>query len=163
KVVVFHRADAAQQRELIHDLRLPWHEFANAHAVEPGGNRVERTAIFAWRVRLEVVHVDVTGTAAEHDVDDGLGAPRLVCPGIVAQQIGQRQPAQAERSELEEITAIDAVARFLAIAPKGQHRWASKVGFKTCEQGRTDVGSLPSHFAAVSRNLYIIRHGQGFS
>ena len=73
------------------------HQLADLHAGQAGRDRLERAAIFGGGVGLQVVHVDVAGAAAEHDVDDRLGPRSGAGLSFATQQVGQAQTAEAER------------------------------------------------------------------
>ena len=98
-------------------------QLADLHAGHVGLDRLEFATIFDRGVRLEVVHVHVTGAAVQVDHDDGLvrRLPRAspLCPK--AKHVRQAQAANAEGADLEEIPAGYAITKPLVGAEDIQH------------------------------------------
>src|SRR5262249_18502850 len=87
-------------------------EFAEFDAVRFRLDRLEFSAEFRRRIRLEIEGVEVRRAAAEVD-EDRRFRPRLgidFARGGELQVIRQRQPGGAEHACLDEIAAIQAVA-----------------------------------------------------
>ena len=102
---------AAEDRELVGDLRLHRHQLADFHARHVGANGIELAAVLDRRLRLHVVHVEVRRAAAQVNHDRRLGPPAVGRRGgLQPQQIGQSQPAQGQRSHAQKAAAADAVA-----------------------------------------------------
>src|SRR5262245_6849069 len=66
--LVVHRPD---QAEAVGNLRLPWEKLADRHAGYARGYRLEDAAHLFGAIGLEVVGLELTGTANAVDEDDG--------------------------------------------------------------------------------------------
>ncbi len=122
RVALLLEAHVADDRQFVGDLRLQGHQLADVQAGDVGVDRLELAADFDGGVRLHVVEVDVAGAAVEVDHDDGLA--RRAGGGAVGpepQQVGQRQSADAEGADLEELPPRQAVAQAVFRSEERQH------------------------------------------
>src|SRR5262249_55380746 len=133
EVIVLDGADAAQQGQFVQDARLERHQLTDARAGQPGGDGPEWAAELIRGVGLEVVGVDMTRPAAQHDVDQGLRPGGAAGVGPVPQQVGQGEPAEPQGADPEEFAVTDAVAVARTAAPDADHRRYS---------GRSVAGSI---------------------
>ena len=69
-------AHAANERHLIGDPGLQGHVLADVEAGHVGLDRLELAADLGRRLGLQVVHVELGGTAIQPDHDDALGRGR---------------------------------------------------------------------------------------
>ena len=105
--------ERADHRELVGDLGEPGHVLADFHAVDIRGDRRELAAEFLRRERLQVEHVHVRRAAGQIDVDDRLAGGLRTRQRLRTEQFGESEAAEAERSDLQEIAARDAVTELL--------------------------------------------------
>src|SRR5262245_58627044 len=91
--------------QLIHDLGLERHELAYIDPRHIRLDRFELATELHWRIRLHIIHVDVTGTAPQKNLDDGLmGAFDIGSSlGFKLKQVSQGQAAQTQSAHREEI------------------------------------------------------------
>ena len=127
--IVERPLDAADERQFIGDPGLQRHQLRNVKARNVGLNRLELAANLGRRLRLEVVHVEVTRPAVQADHDDRLARRAVRRRRLRAQpqQIGQRERS-AQEPNMQEIAAADAIAEPLIWAPNGQHKRALRSG-----------------------------------
>src|SRR5207237_1355512 len=78
-------------------------------------------AILRRCFRLEVIHIDMAGPTAEHDINDRLGALRAAPSRLLLQQIRQRQASQTERPGAEKLPPADPVAKSAVFSCDRQH------------------------------------------
>src|SRR5262245_3810019 len=121
EVVVLDGADPTEQGELVHALGLQWHQLANANAWQSSGDGLERPPVLGGRIGLEVVHVDMAGPAVEDDVNDRLLSLWHRSPGLLTQEVGEREPPQSERPKAEELATRNAITEDLPSAPECEH------------------------------------------
>ena len=118
--------DGANAGELVPHAGLQREVFADLHAGNVGLDRLEFAAEFGRSVRLEVVHVHVRRAAGQVNHDGGLWPRRcglmagVVAWALQAQHVGEGQ-AGAERADLEEIAAVNAVAEVLFGSQEVKH------------------------------------------
>ena len=109
KVIVLDRANAAHQRDAVHDPGLQRHVLADLAAGQRRGDRRERPAKLGRGVRLQIVHVDVARPAAEHDIDQRLRPLRGSLPPRIARGAGRpASPADARMPQSQELATSSA-------------------------------------------------------
>ncbi len=104
--------DGADDIELVGDLGLEGHEFADLDAGDIGFDGFEDAAIFGWGVGFHVIHLHVRRAAGEPDEDDGgvgfeegFGGGRFC--GLEPEDIAEGEAQHGEGTDLEEGTAGD--------------------------------------------------------
>ena len=86
---------------------------ANLDARDIGSDGLELPPHFGRRIRLQVEHVLMRRTSRKEDEDDRLVLiPRAAKPRgrLSLQDLRQRQPAQSERTDAEEVATRNAIA-----------------------------------------------------
>ena len=105
-----HRADDG---ELVHHRGLLGQVLAEVNARKLCGNGFERPAITGRRVGLRIPHVHVAGTAGHPEENDRFVAAHRAtgCGGLRtdAEQVRQRQPAEARETGLQHRAAAEDV------------------------------------------------------
>ena len=113
----------AKDGQLVGDLRLQGHQLADVHARHLGPDWLELAAVLHRDVGLQVVEVDMAGTAVQVHHDDGLarraGAGRAL--RFQPEQVRQGQAAHGEGADLEEVAPGQAVAETPLRSPERQH------------------------------------------
>ena len=96
--------DRPDDRQPVHPPRLLGQQLAEVDAGHARGDRAERAAEPAGSVGLGVPGLHVSRPAAEPEQDDAPppGRIRRAARRTETQQVGQRQPAQAQHARLEE-------------------------------------------------------------
>ena len=99
----------AERGELIGDLRLQGQRRADFDARHIGGDGAEIAAVLDGRQRLHIVGIEVRRPAAQMKHHDQFRARRVCGNRFEPQQVGERQPAQRQRSHTKGRAAINAV------------------------------------------------------
>ena len=111
--------------ELVGNFGVPGHQFTNVDARDVGADGVELATKFHRRIRLHVVHVEMTGATGQVDHDDRL----VTCFGpdvstrSKPKQIRDGQASHAQTADLQEVTTSHSIAEITCL-PSGdiQHR-----------------------------------------
>ncbi len=111
---------APDDRQLVHDPRLPGQQLADRRARHGRRDRAELAPELAGRVGLQVIRVDVRRPAAEQHLDDRR-VPRPLGPRPQPQQVGQRQPPQPQRPDAQEAPPAEALTRPIATSEHVDH------------------------------------------
>ena len=111
---------ASDERQLVRDLGLERHQFADVHSWDSRLNGFELPSALRRRVRLQVVHVDMAGTAKEINHDDGLGCnARWRSPlSPKEQEVRQGQPGRPQHAQAKEAAPGDTVTSLMALGPE---------------------------------------------
>jgi hypothetical protein len=90
-MVIDSRTHATQHTQMARDLRQPRHKLTQLKAGHAGADGLELAANFGRRCRLEIISVQVAGSAFEENQDHRLGAgvSRWLL-GLEAEEVGQR-------------------------------------------------------------------------
>ena len=112
---------AAEDGDFVSNLRLQRQQLANLHAGNGGLDRLELAAVVVAQVRLHVVGVEVRRPAAQEDHDGGLLPARRPGFRLPTQHVWQRQTAQGQGADGQEIAPGDAVAEAVAGAEEVEH------------------------------------------
>ena len=96
----------ADDRQLVHDLRLQRTMLADFDAGDVGRNRLELTAKLGRSSRLQIVHVDMTWPTSLPDLNHGLASSRLRRRiRFRSQRIRERQATGGETTDAKKVTA----------------------------------------------------------
>ena len=94
----------------------------------PRAHRPEQTANRRGRVRLQIIRFQMARTAADPEQDDRLViGPNLRVAGLEPGKLGERQAAEPEGADLQEITALKKALKHVSIlggvASRERDRW----------------------------------------
>jgi hypothetical protein len=109
RVFITQTGDGTDHAELIAALRELRHQLADFHPRHIGRDRLEFAAEFFRRFRFQVERVHVSRTAGQIDIDDRLAGGPRAGKRFGPQKFRQRQPAERESADGEEVTPGDAV------------------------------------------------------
>src|SRR5678816_4783021 len=110
--------DAADERELVRDLRNAWKNLADLQIGIVGADRLKWPADLARRVRLHVERVDLRRRAEIENEDARFVVPafRDGARGLCGHQLRHRKPQRAECAHLLSLIHISEPTRLLSIS-----------------------------------------------
>ena len=100
--------ERSQDAHPVHEPRDSWEQLRDANTRDSGRDARKRPANFRWGVRLGVEGVQLCRPAAEKNEDHGRVG--FACGrgrgGVCPENVWERQPTEAERSDLQKPPAI---------------------------------------------------------